>query len=118
MKTFFLSFILSFTCLIGGAQGRQTAIFVSSDGSWQYFPALLQLPTDYNTTSAKYPMLIFLQGIGEAGNINGTQLGNIYNSSTAGGPAYFIAHPGFPDSFAHPVTGQYYKFIILSPQAP
>lgn len=119
MKKLFL--ILALLPLLVLGQGRQTSIFVADAEVWngQTFPALLQLPVDYNTaTSAKYPLLIFLHGTGEAGNINGTQLPNIYNSTTSGGPAYFIAHGSFPDSFQVGGTGAWNKFIILSPQAP
>lgn len=79
-------------------------------------PCLLTLPTDYNSTSTKYALLIFAHGAGEGGNVNGSQLSNIYNSSGAGGPAYFIARNQWPTSFTNPANGQSYKFIVLSPQ--
>jgi len=120
MRLLKLSFLLLFLSVFRPvfSQNNQTSIFVSSNGSWQSFPALLHLPDDYATTSKKYPLLIFLHGTGEAGNINGTQLANIYTNSQAGGPAYFMNQNAFPESFAHPVTGEPFKYIILSPQAP
>jgi len=100
--------------------GNQTQIFVPGNEPYTniIFPALLKLPSDYNATTTKYPLLVFLHGTGESGNMDGSQLSRIYNSAGAGGPAYFIARNNFPESFAHPVTGVAYKFIILSPQAP
>ena len=78
--------------------------------SYSTAQALLHKPDDYATTTVKYPLIIFLHGSGEAGN----NLSLIYNSSSAGGPAYFIAHSLWPASFL--VGGVNYKPIVLSPQ--
>ena len=76
-------------------------------------PSLIYYPDDYNSTSTNYPLLVFLHGSGESG----TNLAQIYNSTTAGGPAYLIEHGGWPSSFTNPGDGKAYKFIVVSPQS-
>jgi len=77
-------------------------------------PTLLYTPDDYaSATSTKYPLLVFLHGSGESG----TNPAQIYNSTTAGGPAYLIEHGGWPSSFTNPVDKKAYKFIVISPQS-
>lgn len=108
-------FLLTLGSLYGRAQGDQTAITVPINaGGTQTYQALLHLPDDYNTTLVKYPLLVFLHGLGE----QGSDLSIIYNSSGAGGPAYEIAHGTWPSSFTNPVDGKAYKFIVVSPQCP
>jgi hypothetical protein len=93
-------------------QGDQTIINVPLDSYGHTEKAILHLPDDYGKTTTKYPLLVFLHGIGEAG----TNPATIYNSSTAGGPAYYIAQGKFPSSFVNPKDKQSYKYIVLSPQ--
>ncbi len=115
MKRLFLLFSLFLISLISVAQGNQTTITVPTNSSGtQTFPALLFKPDDYATTTGNYPLIIFLHGAGEAG----TSLSKIYNNSSAGGPAYFIAQNQWPASFTNPANGQQYKFIVVSPQSP
>lgn len=92
----------------------QKTINVVKDSTSGTRPALLYLPDDYSTSTTNYPLLFFFHGTGEGG----TDLSKIYNSSTAGGPAYFIEHAGWPSSFTNPVDGLNYKFIVISPQYP
>jgi len=95
------------------AQGDQTIINVPIDGSGTTEKAILHLPDDYSTaTSTHYPLLVFLHGVGEGG----TNPASIYNSSSAGGPAYIIAQGQWPSSFVNPADGKSYKFIVVSPQ--
>lgn len=103
------SFLLSLT---GYCQGDQTIIKVpiSATATEQ---AIVHLPDDYATTTTKYPLLVFFHGDGEAVTPSA-----IYSSSTAGGPAYFIAQGKFPSSFINPADGKAYKFIVVSPQSP
>jgi hypothetical protein len=95
------------------AQGDQTIINVPIDGSGTTEQAILHLPDDYKTSSTKYPLLVFLHGVGEGGANPAT----IYNSSSAGGPAYIIAQGQWPSSFVNPADKQSYKFIVVSPQS-
>jgi poly(3-hydroxybutyrate) depolymerase len=94
-------------------QGDQTIIQVPINATGTTFQAILHLPNDYGTTTTGYPLLIFLHGMGEGG----PNPASIYTSSTAGGPAYFIAQGVFPASFVNPKDGQSYKYIVVSPQA-
>jgi dienelactone hydrolase len=64
------------------------------------------LPQDYNTTSNKYPIVIFLHGIGERG-INSTDpavLETTINSVTKLGPPNYVKN------------GTQFPFILISPQ--
>src|ERR1700760_4460849 len=94
------------------AQGDQTIINVPIDQYGSTEKAILHLPDDYNSSSTKYPILVFLHGIGEGGS----NPASIYNSSSAGGPAYIIAQGQWPSSFVNPADGKTYKYIVVSPQ--
>lgn len=105
-----LTLLLPVLCF---AQGDQTIINVPIDGSGTTEKAILHLPDDYKTSTTKYPLIVFLHGTGEGG----TNPATIYNSSSAGGPAYIIAQGQWPSSFKNPKDGQSYKFIVVSPQS-
>ena len=107
-----LLFILLFPVVCYG-QGDQTIITVPIDASGTTFQAILHLPNDYTTTNTAYPLMMFFHGVGEGG----PNPASIYTSSTAGGPAYFIAQGTFPSSFVNPKDGKSYKYIVVSPQA-
>ncbi|TDX02063.1 carbohydrate-binding protein [Dinghuibacter silviterrae] len=94
-------------------QGDQTIIKVPIDANGDTFNAILHLPNDYTSTGTAYPLMMFFHGAGEGG----ANPASIYTSSTAGGPAYFIAQGTFPSSFVNPKDGQSYKYIVVSPQA-
>jgi hypothetical protein len=96
------------------AQGDQTIINVPINSSGGTEKAILHLPDDYGQTATRYPLMVFLHGVGE-GSL--TDPSTIYNSSTAGGPAYIIAHGSWPSSFVNPVDKKSYKYIVVSPQA-
>jgi endoglucanase len=110
MKKLLLILLLPAFCY---GQGDQTIIKVPLDGSGTTESAILHLPDDYGTTTTKYPIMVFLHGMGEGG----TNPATIYNSSSAGGPAYYIAQKTFPSSFVNPADGKSYKFIVVSPQS-
>ena len=76
-------------------------------------PSLIYYPDDYNLTTTRYPLLVFLHEWTQSG----TNLSLIYNSNTSGGPAYLIEHGGWPSSFTNPKDGNAYKFIVVSPQS-
>lgn len=80
--------------------------------------ALIWKRADYATnTSYKYPLIIFGHGAGEAldGGSSGSGFAKIYNSSSAGGPNYFINQGTFPNSFT--VDGVTSEFLVATPQA-
>lgn len=109
MKHLLLLLLLPAIC---HAQGDQSIIKVPVDDYGTKASAILHLPDDYKNGSTRYPLMVFLHGIGEGGK----NPASIYNSATAGGPAYFIAKKKFPASFINPADGKSYKFIVLSPQ--
>ena len=112
MKQFLLLILLVPTLCF--AQGDQTIINVPLDGNGSTEQAILHLPDDYKTaTSTKYPLLVFLHGVGEGGS----NPASIYTSSSAGGPAYIISQGQWPSSFVNPADGKSYKFIVVSPQS-
>ncbi|HEY4290856.1 MAG TPA: carbohydrate-binding protein [Puia sp.] len=96
------------------AQGDQTIINVPINSTGGTEKAILHLPDDYGQTTTKYPLMVFLHGVGE-GSL--TDPSTIYNSSSAGGPAYIIAHGSWPSSFVNPVDKKSYKYIVVCPQA-
>jgi hypothetical protein len=67
------------------------------------------LPAGYSTGSKKYPLIVFLHGVGELGN--GTT--DLYKVLTWGPPEMINAGQ-FPTSFT--VNGQTFSFIVISPQ--
>lgn len=111
MKHFLL--LLFFPAICFG-QGDQKIINVPIDNSGTTELAILHLPDDYSTaTTTKYPILVFLHGIGEGG----TNPATIYTNSNAGGPAYWISQGKFPSSFVNPADNKSYKYIVVSPQS-
>ena len=119
MNKFLLLFLFPVFCY---GQGDQTIIQVPLEKPGnsllailpgQSESAIVHLPDDYGKTTTRYPLMVFLHGMGEGGKNPAT----IYNSSTAGGPAYYIAQGKFPASFVNPADGKSYKFIVVSPQS-
>jgi hypothetical protein len=108
---FFLAGLLCLccsTCLVISSYAQvQTARFIStgpnSNGFYEYLPA------GYSTGSAKYPLLVFVNGIDELGN-GGSDLPKVLDN----GPPMLINQGKFPTSFT--VNGQTYSFIVISPQ--
>jgi pimeloyl-ACP methyl ester carboxylesterase len=81
-----------------------TAVYynVNSDvaGFWQ------SLPARYNLTTKKYPLIIFIHGIGE--------LGSSLSRINCCGIPYHMKNKTFPAKFV--VNGVSYSFIVISPQ--
>lgn len=67
------------------------------------------LPARYDSTTTKYPLLLFLHGVGELGN--GTT--DLPKAARNGTPA-LIRNQQFPPDFV--VKGKHYSFIVISPQ--
>ncbi|MGN7723894.1 PKD domain-containing protein [Chitinophaga sp. 22620] len=88
------------------AQGSQEKITVNiapgnTTGAW------LHLPGDYGQTSTKYPLLIFLHGVGEGGtDVNRVLTHGVPKEIAQGANMEFT------------VGGKLFKFIVVSPQIP
>lgn len=65
------------------------------------------LPARYSLTTKKYPLIVFLHGIGELGSGNPTKL-------NCCGIPYWVNKKLFPPEFT--VNGVKYSFIVISPQ--
>src|SRR5215203_3636137 len=103
-----LAFLLS-TAYSANGQGVQTmrpnvAINGNCNGYVEY------LPEGYATSGQTYPLLVFLEGIGETGDGSLTDLQKLLNN----GPPMYINNGSFPSSFT--VNGQTHRFIIITPQ--
>ncbi|MFT3980763.1 MAG: T9SS type A sorting domain-containing protein [Ferruginibacter sp.] len=68
------------------------------------------LPEGYPTSMSKYPLMIFVHGLGEVGDGTTTTLPYVLRN----GPPKLINEGSFPTSFTS--NGQTFRFIILSPQ--
>ncbi len=114
IKRILASLLLALLLNYGQAQTVESIINVPIDNTCPSctYQALLYEPPTYNTATL-LPMIIFLHGAGE-----GTPpVSNIYNSQSAGGPAYYIEHGLWPVTFINPANGKSYQYIVLSPQA-
>jgi predicted peptidase len=67
------------------------------------------LPARYDSTTKRYPLLVFLHGIGELGN-GASQLANVAGPGVPG----LIRNKKFPASFK--VKDKNYSFIVITPQ--
>ncbi|HEV7620422.1 MAG TPA: dienelactone hydrolase family protein, partial [Flavisolibacter sp.] len=85
-----------------------TAKYVSttgnSNGYYEY------LPQGYASSSQTFPLIIFVEGIGELGDGSTGQLPKLL----ANGPLFYINAGQFPSSFT--VNGKTSSFIIITPQ--
>lgn len=82
---------------------RNIAVDTNCHGFYEY------LPKDYDKGRQKYPLLIFVHGLGELGN-GGSDLPKVLRN----GPMKLIADGTFPDSFV--VAGKTHRFIVIAPQ--
>src|SRR5829696_8411157 len=101
--------LLLLTAFTTYGQGVQTmrpnvAINANCNGYVEY------LPEGYATSGQTYPLLVFLEGIGETGDGSLTDLQKLLNN----GPPMYINNGSFPSSFT--VNGQTHRFIIITPQ--
>ena len=83
---------------------RFTAISNNLKAFYEY------LPEGYPSPGQKYPLLIFIHGIGETGQGTPTSLPLVLRH----GPPKLINNGTFPTSFT--VNNQTHRFIVLSPQ--
>lgn len=112
-----LTILLLFTFSQVMAQSPMIVDSVRNNDTWpdlrEY--ALTYFPPAYNG-SKRLPLILFFHGAGESGTTK-ADLAKIYNSSSAGGPAYLITHGQWPDSFYNYKNGKYYQPIVICPQA-
>ncbi len=73
-------------------------------GYWEY------LPINYNSTTTKYPLIIYIPGAGGYGNGSASSLNPILNESLP----YYINQNQFPATF--PLNGGVTSFIVIAPQ--
>jgi endoglucanase len=81
-----------------------TSMISNSGGYYEY------LPEGYNSTTEKYPLLIFIHGVNEKGDGSTRMLPNILKF----GLPKTINQGYFPKSFT--VGGKVQRFIVISPQ--
>lgn len=74
------------------------------NGYWEY------LPKGYASSSAKYPLLIFLHGIDEIGDGSQKKLGKVQKNAVP----KLIKQNKFPAAFT--VNGKTFSFIVICPQ--
>jgi predicted peptidase len=85
----------------------QTAVSLNVDNNIGGF--YKALPARYDSTDKKYPLLIFIHGIGELGN-GTTDLSKVLANAVP----KLLSQKKFPPQFS--VGGQNYSFIVISPQ--
>lgn len=108
-----LSLITACLCLCVGScfqqslPGNQHVISVTVNAQDSLTNALLYLPESYKVSSKRYPLIIYLHGVGQAGK-------DIKKMLTDGLPKS-IANGLKPKAMA---DGRIYEFIVFSPQAP
>lgn len=83
---------------------RYLSMITNSNAFYEY------LPQGYQSESTRYPLLIFVHGIGELGHGTTTSLPTVLLN----GPPRVIKDGKFPNSFK--VRGDEFKFIVISPQ--
>ncbi|WP_341836319.1 PKD domain-containing protein [Chitinophaga pollutisoli] len=85
------------------SQGTQQKINVAMTSS-ATLEAWLHLPDDYGQTSQQYPLLIFIHGVGEGGNINDVLRHGVPKMIAKGA------------NMQYTVGGKLFKFITVSPR--
>lgn len=106
MKKLFLVLLLSATVGDNFSQGltaKSIVIDTNCHGFYEWLPA------DYDTGNKRFPLLIFLHGMGELGNGN-SELSKVLRN----GPMKLIRDGQFPAAFN--VNDTNYSFIIFAPQ--
>ncbi len=68
------------------------------------------LPSDYNSSTKSYPLIIWLHGAGQVGQGNPTDLPKVLQY----GVPKIISEGGFPATFT--VADSSYSFVVISPQ--
>ncbi len=108
-RSFGILLIFSFFMVLPAFAQTHTPKYISmaarTNGYYEY------LPQGYNATgTARYPLLLFITGVGEFGKGNATELPKVLKH----GPPKLINAGTFPESFV--VAGQTHRFIVITPQ--
>ncbi len=106
-RTRILSFVL-FLAPLSGIGQVQTARYISTNPRSNAFYEYL--PQGYNSGTQKYPLLLFIHGMGELGAGTPSTLPNVLRN----GPPKLINQGAFPTSFT--VNNETFRYIVLSPQ--
>jgi predicted esterase len=117
--------VAQYTCLVdpNGANNNTTPVTITK---WKpvsgfsvgnnFFKGLLEfLPSDYDpaNTTKKYPIIIYIPGVGATGNGSSTDLCKIFNDVERGLPYQLeLGNINTDVSF----NGQDFKYIIIAPQ--
>lgn len=104
LPTVIATLLLSLNAFSQPITPRYVSTSPNSNGYYEH------LPNDYNTGTAKYPLILFFHGIGEAGNGSAAELPRVLNNGT---PRQ-LSQGVFPTSFT--VNGSTFKFIVIAPQ--
>lgn len=109
-----------FLCALTAARaqtmmGRQIVDQFPKSASGTPTYGLTWLPENYDNTTRRYPLIIFLHGSGEGGTTV-ADLSRLYTASPRS-IAGRIAD-GWNATAINPITGQQDSFIVVSPQAP
>ncbi|RYY59883.1 MAG: hypothetical protein EOO05_11825 [Chitinophagaceae bacterium] len=86
----------------------QTAKYISMTSNTNAFYEYL--PEGYSSTGTKYPLIVFIHGMGELGAGNSSTLPKVLSN----GIPKLAQNGTFPKSFV--VNGQTHRFVVLSPQ--
>ncbi|HRB23656.1 MAG TPA: hypothetical protein PLZ18_07785, partial [Ferruginibacter sp.] len=107
-RLFLLNILFVIIYLNAGAQSFSAKPNVTtcpiSNGYYEYLPQGY-----YNNANEKFPLLIYIHGMGELGN-GSSDLNKVLISGTP----FQINNGQFPASFN--VNGQSFKFIVIAPQ--
>jgi dienelactone hydrolase len=102
-------FFFNLLCTRGFSQ-TMTPVYNTSPGTSNSNGYYVYLPAGYNQSSASFPLMFFIHGVGELGSGNSTDLPAVLRN----GPPRLIAAGTFPSSFT--VNGKTSTFIIMCPQ--
>ncbi|MBC7903931.1 MAG: T9SS type A sorting domain-containing protein [Gemmatimonadaceae bacterium] len=102
----FISMSISYGQAPGLTVNSTTNLHDNINCFWEY------LPRDYNTDAPKkYPLMIFLHGVGESGTSDDQ---TTYERALFWGPGKLMRNGSFPESFT--VGGNTHRFIAIMPQ--
>jgi len=106
---FFLSIILSLNVFAKMPGQNEVSVFITNNcrGYLEY------LPSTYNSSSTRYPLLINILGLGTLGDGSNASLQNLYHIG-GGNPHEQAYNDNWVESYT--VNGQSFSFIVLTPQ--